>query len=226
MSTSFTLTRTGILRNAYQLCGVVPAGEDPTSQQLAMGSDLLNMTLKALQDEGIILSTLERTTTTLTAGTAQYVTASDTLDIDGGTPYVTNSQSVDLPLLMMSRAQYMELTDKATTQGQPTKMYVEKGSTISFFLYPIPDTQWISITYPRITLLSDVTSAAGTTGLPSRYLQTIVKLVAADLAMHHGLLDKQQLLREEAEIAKSRVVNDDTERGSVKFIPSYGIRWG
>lgn len=223
MSTNFDLNRTGILRVAYQLVGITPAGEDPDTNQLAVGSDILNLVLKSLQDEGIILSTLSRTTTTLVAGQAQYSTASDTLDIDGGTPYCTNSSASDLPVLMISRAQYMELTNK-TTQGQPTQMYVEKGPTISFFLYPTPDASWTSITYPRITLLSDMNAASDSTALPSRYLQTIVKLVAADLSIRHGYYEKQQILRAEAEVAKSRVVNDDTERGNIKFIPSYGIR--
>lgn len=225
MSTNFNLSRTGIVRNAYQLCGVVPAGEDPDANQLSMGSDLLNLVLKALQDEGIILSTLERTTTTLVASQAQYTCASDTLDIDGQTPYVTNSSGIDLPLLMYSRGQYMELSNKTTTASQPTIMYVEKAQTVSFFLYPVPDSQWVSVTYPRITLLSDLSSASGTTGLPSRYLQTIVKLLAADLALHHGKLQIQGVLREEAEIAKNRVVNDDTERGNLRFSVDYGSRW-
>lgn len=224
MSTNFDLNRTGILRVAYQLVGITPSGEDPDTNQLAVGSDILNLVLKSLQDEGIILSTLSRTTTTLVAGQAQYSTASDTLDIDGGTPYVTNSSNSDLQLLMISRAQYMGLTNK-DVQGQPTQMYVEKGATVSFFLYPTPDASWSTVTYPRITILSDMNSSSDSTALPSRYLQTIVKLVAADLALRGGYYEKQRILREEAEVAKARVVNDDTERGAIKFIPSYGIRW-
>jgi len=224
MSTSFDLNRTGILRVAYQLCGLIPAGEDPDTNQLAVGSDILNLVLKSLQDEGIILSTLSRTTTTLVAGQAQYTTASDTLDIDGGTPYCTNTSGTDLPVRIISRAMYMELPNK-TVQGQPTQMYIERGQTLSFFLYPAPDSGWSTITYPRIALLSDMNSSADSTALPSRYLQTIVKLTAADLALRHGLMDKQAVLRQEAEIAKNRVVGDDNEHGNVKFVVDYGIRW-
>lgn len=224
MSTSFDLNRTGILRVAYQLCGLIPAGEDPDTNQLAVGSDLLNLVLKSLQDEGIILSTLSRTTTTLVAGQAQYTTASDTLDIDGGTPYCTNTSGTDLPVRIISRAMYMELSNK-TTQGQPTQMYIERGQALSFFLYPTPDSGWSTITYPRISLLSDMNSSADSTALPSRYLQTIVKLTAADLALRHGLMDKQAVLRQEAEIAKNRVVGDDNEHGNVRFVVDSGIRW-
>jgi hypothetical protein len=203
--------------------GVVQAGQDPDANQLALGSDLLNMALKALQNEGIMLSKLERTTTTLVAGQAQYATDASTLDIDGGTPYVTNSLGVDIPLVMISRAQYMELTLKSV-QSQPTQMYVEKGTSVSFFLYPIPDGNWVSVTYPRIKLLTDMDSGGVTTGLPSKYLDTVTLLVASRLAFHHGLLDKQRALKAEFEEAKARAINDDTERGNVKFVPSYGLR--
>jgi hypothetical protein len=157
-STSFDLTRTGIIRTAYQLCGVVPAGQDPDTNQLTMASDFLNMELKALQGKGIILRTVEETSVSLVSGTAEYATAADTLDVDSRTPFISDGNGNDYPLRIISRGMYDKLTDKGTL-SQPTMMYIERGTTISLFLYPVPDGNWPTLglssgwppTWPSIT---------------------------------------------------------------------------
>lgn len=220
---AFDLSRDQIIRVAFQLVGVLEAGKDPDANQTAMASDLLNMGLKALQNDGIILRTVERTTTTLVAGTAQYSLASDTLDVDDRSVYVT-SGTTDLRIEPISRGEYMELSNKAT-QGQPTQFYIERGVAVSMFLYPTPDASWATITYPRVRLLRDMDTGAVTADLPSKYLKYVAYMLASDLALHHGLLPKYQALRTEAATEKERAVSDDTERGPVSFRPSYGLRF-
>lgn len=224
MSTSFDLSRTGILRLAYQFVGIVPAGQDPDTNQLQMGSDVLNVVIKSWENKGIYLTHVERTTTALVAGQAQYTMAANTLDIDDRTPYVSDGNGVDQPITMIPRQQYMAITDK-TTQSQPTLMYVEKATTVSFFLYPVPDGTWPTITYPRVLLLSDMDSASSTTGLPSKYLRALALDVATLLAFHTGFLDRQAALEERARAAISEATNDDTERGNIRMRPSYGRRF-
>lgn len=221
---SFDLSRDAIIRVAFQLCGVIEAGKDPDANQLAMASDLLNMGLKALQNDGIILRSLEQATTTLIAGTAKYTLASDTLDVDDRSFYVTTG-TTDLKLEQISRGQYMELSLKSI-EGQPTQFYVEKTSSVSFFLYPTPDANWTSVTYPRVRLLRDMDTGAVTTDLPSKYLKYVTYMLAADLSLHHGLLPRYQLLSGQATYEKDRAVNDDTERGPVSFRPAYGRNFG
>lgn len=222
-STSFDLSRTGIVRLAYQTLQVVPAGEDPDANQLAMGSDFLNVLVKELENEGIYLSHVEQTTIPLVAGQAEYTPASDTLDIDQRTPYVTG-QDTDVPLRLISRGDYMAIPIK-TTESQPTMIYVQKASTLTFFLYPVPDSNWTSITVPRIVMMSDMDSAAVTSGLPSKYLATLYLGLAVKLAPAHGQLSKLQLLTTQYENAKFKALNADTETAPTKFIPDYGNRW-
>ncbi len=219
------MDRTAIIRTAYAMCGITPAGEDPDTNQLRLGTDLLNMELKALQSEGIVLRTIERTTIYLVEGQAEYIADADTLDIDSRTPYVTNTSGTDMPLQMISRAMYMRLTTK-DTEAQPTQMYVEKGPTVSIFLYPTPDSTWATLTYPKVMFLTDMDSGQVTTGLLSKYLRGVVLLLAADLAFHHGLLDRQRQLRAEYDVAMGKAVLDDTERGGIQFRPNYGTAWG
>lgn len=219
MSTSFQLTRQGIIRNAYQMAGLVGAGLEPTTGQTAFASDLLNTRIKALQSEGIILVKLERTTMALAAGTASYDMADDTLDIDTGVPYVTGND-INVPLEWYSRAQYMALTVPDTT-GQPTSIYVEKTATITLNLYPVPDSNWTSITVPRIVLLDDMLTGNSNTGLQAKYLRTFIFGVAADLALAHNL-GSYEALNAKFEEEKMLAVRDDTQRGSVKFQADYG----
>lgn len=221
-STAFDLDRTGILRNAYQKLGVVPAGQDPSNDFLSMGSDALNTVLKSWENKGVFLARLERTTQTLTAGTAQYTTDIDTLDIHIRTPYVTDTSGVDTKVTIISRGRYMEIVLK-TDQGQPTLMMVEKTDRVRFTLYPIPDSNYVSITYPRTKLLTDMDSAGVTTGLPSKYLKALIIETALELCPHFGFMDKMAALRSELNIAISEATNDDTERGPMRMRPYYGI---
>lgn len=227
MATDFTLNASQIIRVAHQQIGIVPAGEEPDSKQLAMGYDFLDLIVKDLQARGIILSTVEETAIPLVAGQAQYTTASDTLDIDAGTPYVTNSYGTDLPITnIITRGEYDKLTMKSI-QGQPTQMYVQRGAGgVSFFLYPTPDTQWATVTIPRILLTNNTSSASASTGLRAGYLRAITSQLAADLADHYPVsAETRKSKRKLAEYQLGLIVDDDSERADATFRASYGTRF-
>ena len=228
-NTGWNLDRTGIIRNAFQMIGVVRPGQDPNSAQLTMGTDFLTTILLGLQTRGIQLCRVVETTDTLVAGQATYTCASNTIDIDEHNPYVTQgtgAQRVDMPLKKISRGEYMSLTIKQS-QTQPSQFYVNKGETaVTYSLYPTPDSTWTSITYPRIVIQTDMDNGAVSTGLPTRYLEVVVMMLAAKLAFPHGLLPQQRALQKQADELLEEVNNDDTERGPVSFRPSYGIRFG
>jgi hypothetical protein len=213
---TFDLSTSAIIRVAYQRIGIVSAGQDPDSNQYAMARDMLQVGLTALQAEGIQLRSVLRTTDNLVAGQAQYTAASNVIDIDERTPYVSNASGVDLPLIKVSRGQYMALSNKASS-APPSQIYVEKGETLTYFLYPTPDSQYTTITYPAIVLQPDMTSGANTSGLPSRYLDTVILKLAVMLCDHHGLSDRKLSLKADLEEAAEKVINDDTERGPVCF---------
>jgi len=213
---SFDLSTASIIRVAYQRMGIVAAGQDPDSNQYALGRDFLQVALTALQVKGIQLRSVLRTTDTLVAGQRQYTAASNVIDIDERTPYVSNAAQIDLPLIKISRGQYMALSNKESL-GVPSQIYVEKGETLSYFLYPNPDSQYTTITYPAIILQPDMTSAANTSGLASRYLDAVTLKLAVMLCDHHGQSERKAQLKLDLDQATEEVVNDDTERGPVKF---------
>lgn len=223
-SYSFDLSTESIIRIAHQRVGVLAAGSEPDSNQYAMGRDFLQVVLTDLQTQGIQLRSVLRTTDTLVAGQAQYTAASNVIDIDERTPYVSNNSNVDLPLIKISRGQYMALSNKASS-APPSMIYVEKGATLTYFLYPTPDSQYTSITYPAIILQPDMTSSDNTSGLPSRYLNTVILSLAVALCDHYGQTARKVSLEGNLKEAKSAAVNDDTERGPIRFVVEPGIKF-
>lgn len=223
-TTSFDLDRAGIIRNAYQKIGIVSAGRDPDSEQMAMGSDILNTILKSWENKGVFQVRVERTTQTLTSGTSEYTTDSDTLDIETRHPYVTDINGTDSKVIIITRGRYMEITGK-DVQGLPTMMMVEKTDRVRFTLYPVPDNTVASITYPRTKLFTDMSTGANTTGLPAKYLKALILELAVELCPHHSFISLMGALRGELTIAMNEATNDDTERGNLRMIPRYGIQW-
>jgi hypothetical protein len=224
---SFDLSTDQLVTLAYRL--VLGPEVQVSPIQLSFGRDLLNTGCKALQNEGVELRTRERYTQALTVGVAQYSTPGDTIDVLSPGAFVTSSQGTDLPLETVSMADYMALSLK-TTQAQPTQLYVEKGTAtglVTLTLYPVPDGNWASMTYPRVRLLRDFDTGAVTGDFPSNYLRTLQYMLAADLAESHGLGPKADRFRKTYELEKSRAVLNDGEKGPARFVPDYGpYHWG
>jgi len=222
---NFNLSTEGIIRLAYQRIGILGAGLEPDSNQYALGRDFLQVALLALQNKGIQLRNVSQTTDNLVAGQAEYTAPANGIDIDERTVYISNASHVDLPLIKVSRGQYMALSNK-TSQAPPTWIYVEKGPTLKYFLYPTPDSTYTTITYPLILLQTDMTSADNTTGLPTNYLETVILKLAEGLCDHHGLSERKAQIKADLAESESAAVNNDTERGPIRFFVQPGVRFG
>ena len=224
-NSSFDLSADQIVTLAYQL--VLGVEVNVTANMLTFGRTSLNVVCKALQNEGVELRTRERYTQTLTAGTAVYSTPSDTIDVLSPGAFVSSSGGVDFPLETRSMADYMGLTIK-TTQAQPTQLYVERGTTsgtVTLTLYPVPDSGWVSFTYPRVRMLRDWDTGTVTGDFPSRYIKALTYGVASEIAESSGLPDKVKRTRIVFEAEKSKALNEDGEHGPVRFVvqmPYYG----
>lgn len=225
---TFDQTRSQIITTSCRLAGVVGPGVTPSAADFASASDLLNIGLKELQSEGLLLRTVERVTQTLTAGTASYTAAADTIDVEPQAYVTPVGSSVNTPVYLMSRENYMLVSDK-TVQAQPTSLYVEKsGATLTLILYPTPDANAASLTYARVRLIRDMDSAGVTPDLVVRGLKMVNFGLAHDIALAYGMgLDRVQYLGQMFEVAKERVRGSDTERGDVYMHAAHrgGSRW-
>lgn len=220
---AFDLSRQGLIRNALQLCGLLPSGSEPSANDQQMGSDFLNLVIQDIENHGIVLRKLTQTVVPLVYAQARYDLAADTLDVDQGRPFVTGgTPPVDLQMDVISRSMYMEIADK-TVISQPTQIYIQRESTISVFLYPTPSATWTSITLPRVALLDTLTTADSSTGMQPKYLKTIVFGLAEMLAWAHPpLMQRAKAFQEEYASLLEVATNDDGEKGNIRFLPDYG----
>lgn len=215
---SFDPQATLVIKTALQLCQVLNAGLDPDADQLAMGMTLLDLGLKALQNEGVFERTVERTTVQAAdISTAGVITTdSDTMDVES--LYYTDTGGNDVPITMIARRAYMDISDKSTV-GAPSQAYIEKSNgVLTINLYPVSDTSVTSITYAKVRRFRDVDTSGVTLDIPSRWHRAIVYMLAADFALHYGRIDRVEFLRTTYEAEKLRAMDDETERGDSRFV--------
>jgi hypothetical protein len=211
--------RDTIIQMAFQLAGVLGAGKLPSADDTAMAANFMNLELAALQAEGVILRTVERTTLALVAGTASYVLPADTIDVQlgpndqaGSVVAATGSENT---ISTMSRADYMGM---GATSGTPTSVYVEKQAVTTLIFWPTPDTSVTSFKYARVRLLKDMDTGVVTADLARRWLKYIAFAVAAHVARAKSLpLDNVASLGKEAQALKNICKADDNQRGKVRF---------
>ncbi len=215
---TFDPQATTVIKTALQLCQVLNAGLEPDADQLAMGMTLLDLLLKALQNDGTFLRQTVRTTVqSADISTAGVITTdSDTVDVES--LYYTDTVGNDVPILLIPRRMYMDLSDKATV-GAPSQAYIEKtNGTVTINLHPISDSSVVSITYAKVRRIRDVDTAGVTLDMPPLWHRAIVYGLAADFALHYGRVDRADMLRGIYEAEKARALDNDTERGDSRFI--------
>lgn len=217
-NSSFDPQAQAVIKTALQLVQVLNAGLEPDPDQVAMGMNFLDLGLKALQSDGIFLRTVERIVVQAAAiSTAGVITTdSDTMDVES--LYYSDSNGNDVPILLIPRRKYMELSNKDTV-GPPSQAYVEKADgTVAIYLHPISDSSVMSITYAKVRRFRDVDTAAVTLDIPSKWQRCVTYMLAADFALHYGRIDRADSLRSTYEMERQRAMNDETERGESRFV--------
>lgn len=223
-SYSFNLTTDQIITRALNLVGLGSI-QTARSDEVAMAGDFLNVIVKAAQAKKAkpFLTTVERTTSALTAG--QPVTcAADTIDVEDPIMLVPTAGG-ELRLDMIARDAYMVATDK-TTQGRPLRVYVERGATCKLLFLPLPNGLEPTVRYTRHRLIRDM--EAGTTAdLPSRYLRYLIFALAHDLAMARNINPVQVgYLGSQADKEWESVKGDDRQPAPVRFVVRHrSSRW-
>lgn len=214
--------RNTLIEASLQLCGLLPAGDSASARDLALGTNLLDMELKALQGEGIVLRTVERATVTLTAGTEEYTLPADTIDVVvdpnnlAGT-IVPASGGSETAVEAMRANEWLVISNKTDPQGRPTRVYIEKQATVKLVFWPVPDTESATFRYLRVRLLRDMDAGDVTTDLPSRWVKVVTYGLAVHLARAKALESTVVTdLRREYLDEKAAVRSTDVERGPVQ----------
>jgi len=217
-NSSFDPQAQSVIATALRLCQVLNAAIRPDADQLALGMTLLDLGLKALQNDGIFLRTVDRTTVQASAISAAGVVATDSDTLDVENLYYTDTAGNDVPISFIPRKRYMELSNKATV-GPPSQAYIDKSEgAVTINLNPIGDSTVVSLTYAKVRRFRDVDTAGVTLDIPSKWQRAVTYMLAADFALHYGRIDRADSLRATYEGERMRAMNDETERGDVRFV--------
>ena len=217
-NSAFDPQATTVIKTALQLCQVLNAALEPDADQLAMGMTLLDLLLKALQNDGVLQRQAVRTTVQAASISAAGVITADSDTVDVESLYYTDTSGNDVPILTVPRRMYMDLSSKSIA-GAPSQAFIEKANgTVSINLYPIGDASVVSVTYAKVRRVRDVDTAGVTLDIPPLWHRCVVYGLAADFALHYGRVDRADMLRGIYEAEKARALDNDTERGDSRFV--------
>jgi len=213
-TSTFKLNARGIVKAAYRL--VRGLSEAPTALEETNALDHLNVIVKALQNDGFILRTLEPTTKTLTSGTASYALDSDTYDVVGPA-MIVDSSNIETEVEPMSREDWVRITDK-TEQGVPTRYYAQKQSTVTLYLWPVPGSDAPTLRYTRARVIRDLSGLDIDLDLDARWLKTVIYHLAHDLALASGYGEgRATYFMNLAKASEEDARSSDVETGNLQF---------
>lgn len=229
MTTSSTSTweasRDDLIAEALENLGAIGTGETRTDDNSVLfdsAARALNRLVKSIDKDGQRLWRFVRRTTTTTSGTASFATAADVLDIDEPVRYTRSGDTAASGFLTpMSRDEYMKMPDR-TTAGIPRQYFVEKTlTTTTVYLYPVPDATGDTVEYPVVVRGLDFASGAETPDFPAQWTSCLVYGLTMELASKFNQHQLVSIYKPLYENELGRLINNDTERGNVIFVP-----WG
>lgn len=126
--------------------------------------------------------------------------------------------SSDVPIDVVSRQEYYELPNKASTGAINMVYYDPQLTTGKFHIWPTGDTADDKIEIDLMLPIEDFDSSNINADFPQEWLKALKWNLAADLGMEYGLdINKQRYLDRKAEKLLEQVSPFDAEGGSVFF---------
>jgi hypothetical protein len=196
--------------------------------QMTTGYDLktarrsLNLLTLEWQNRGLNLWTIDDGTISLTAGTATYSMPADTIDlIEHQIRTGTGTNQVDTNVERISVSTYAKQSVK-NTEGRPTQIYIDRQATsVSFTLWPVPDSGTYTLSYHRLRGISGISSGIGSVAdVPPRFVPCLVSGLAYYIAMKKPeVAARVTPLKQEYEFQFELAAGEDTDSSSMKFVP-------
>ena len=208
------------IEEAFERCGL----ELRTGYALKSATRSLNIMLAEWANRGLNQWTVTEKTISMVASTGTYNidSTNSTAPIDVLDVYIretSGTETTDLPLSRLSRAQYSHITNKAS-EGKPNQFFVNKQLSPTITVYPVPD---LSSTYTLylnvLTRMDDADSATNTMDMPFRFYPCL----AAGLAYYISMKRAPQLTGQLKAIYDeefTRALSQDEERSSFNISPN------
>tara|TARA_R100000005_G_C4977863_1_gene188621 strand:- start:410 stop:1105 length:696 start_codon:yes stop_codon:yes gene_type:complete len=207
------------IEEAFERCGL----ELRTGYDLKTATRSLNLLLAEWANRGLNQWTVVEKSIAMVKDTTAYTidTTNSTATIDVLDAYIrqtVNNSVVDLPLTRISRAEYSQVPDKAST-GKPNQYFVDKALSPTITVYPAPDKSSEYTVYLNVlSRMDDADEATNTLEMPFRFYPCL----AAGLAYHISLKkapDRTAMLKQIYEEEFNRAMSQDEERASFRISP-------
>lgn len=214
-TTTFSLTVAEFLDEAWERCGKDPA--HLTARHIISARRSMNLLLADWYTDGHKQWKLDLQSQATTVGMASFTPATGTIDIFD---MMLRRSGVDTPVVRISRDDYQQIGDKAI-QGRPDRFFLDRGTTLTCFLWPTGENATDSLRYYRLARIQDVGAASNTLDLPVYWFEAFAAGVAAKLA-EKWAPDKEVGLITKAAAAFKRAKQEDRDRADVSIQVSYG----
>ena len=208
------------IEEAYERCGI----ELRTGYDLKSSSRSLNIMLAEWANRGLNQWTIAEKTVAMVASTSTYnvdsTNATAPIDVlDVFIRETVGSETTDLPMSRLSRAEYSHITTKTST-GKPNQFFINKQLTPTITVWPVPD---VSSTYTIhmnvLTRMDDADSATNTMDMPFRFYPCLTAGLAYYISMKRApqLTGQLKAIYEEE---FDRALSTDEDRTSFNIAPN------
>ena len=210
------------IEEAFERCGL----ELRTGYDLRTAKRSVNLMLAELANRGLNQWTIKEVDITMVKDTSTYNIDSTnaTAPIDVLDAYVRetiNSVTTDFPLNKISRAEYANLSVK-TTSGKPNQVFVNKQTTPTITVWPVPDkNSTYTVRLNVLTRMDDVDGAVDTVDMPFRFFPCFVAGLAYYISMKKAP-ERTGMLKQVYEEEFTRALSQDEPRTSLRIAPNLG----
>jgi hypothetical protein len=231
-TTTFTLTRDGIIQYSLRKLGVIEAGVTPDATMVANAATALNMMIKSWLAKGVKLWTVTELTLPIVSGQTSYGIGNSGPDLVTNKPMrimqgwlrnVSVTPQNDIPLQLLAKHDYNALGSKQST-GTPNSVFLDvQRDSATLSCYPTPDVTAATLYQVHMVVqrpILDIAAAADNADFPTEWLSAIGWNLAAELATDFGVdAERLQYIELKAAKALTEMEEFDIEQTSVFFAP-------
>ena len=210
-STNFELDVAEYIEEAFERCGL----EVRTGYDLQTAKRSLNLLFADWANRGLNQWTIAQRTQSVTADTASYNLAADTIDV---LSMVVTRDSTDFSMSRISRDAYLSIPNKATT-GRPTQFFIDRQLTSVIKIWPTPENSTDVLKFDVLTRIDDADAVTNTVDVPFRFFPCLAAGLAYYLSIKKAP-DRVQMLKAMYDEEFFRAMEEDRDRASFTISPN------
>ena len=210
-STNFELDVAEYIEEAFERCGL----EVRTGYDLQTAKRSLNLLFADWANRGLNQWTIAQRTQSVTADTASYNLAADTIDV---LSMVVTRDSTDFSMSRISRDAYLSIPNKATT-GRPTQFFIDRQLTSVIKIWPTPENSTDVLKFDVLTRIDDADAVTNTVDVPFRFFPCLAAGLAYYLSIKKAPY-RVQMLKAMYDEEFLRAMEEDRDRASFTISPN------